>query len=192
MKRYGLMGLSAWILIVALVSNMGGATLEASPAVSPTWTRVAPPTLTPTATPTPLPTITPRPPITPTFTPAATPTSTAPASRPGALIWLRVQSETTAPLPVTLWTVVQWQDAQGDWHDVEGWRGTLDEVAKNEGRKVWWLPVDLFGAGPFRWVVYAPHGGTMLATSPAFYLPTATGQRTMVTVTLSPPAPLPQ
>ncbi|HQE93732.1 MAG TPA: hypothetical protein PLH19_02460 [Anaerolineae bacterium] len=181
MRRYNILWLGIVGLVLALLSGVGSAATDALPTPPiPTWTRVAPPTFTlASATPTTLPTITPWPPSTIT-------------SRPGALIWLRVQSETTVPLPATLWTVVQWQDAQGDWHDVEGWRGTLDEVAKNEGRKVWWLPADLFGAGPFRWVVYAPHGGAMLAISPAFYLPTATGQRTMVTVTLSPPAPLPQ
>jgi hypothetical protein len=24
------------------------------------------------------------------------------------------------------WTVVQWQDTAGNWHDVEGWQGWLD------------------------------------------------------------------
>ena len=30
------------------------------------------------------------------------------------------------PAQTGLWAVVQWQDAVGDWHDVEGWRGALD------------------------------------------------------------------
>ncbi|MEJ5309102.1 MAG: hypothetical protein WHX52_04980 [Anaerolineae bacterium] len=168
MKRYGLIGLSALVLIVALVSNTGGATLEASPAISPTWTRVAPPTLTPT----------PFSVISPLFTP------TAPALREGATIWLRVQSSASDPRWQTLWTVVQWQDALGDWHDVEGWRGALDEVVGGEGRKVWWLPADLFGAGPFRWLVYAQPGGALLATSEAFRLPDSTGQIEIVTVVI--------
>ncbi len=172
MRRYGLIGLGALILIVALVSNTGGATLEASPAISPTWTRVAPPTLTPTPA---WPVVTPS--LPPTVTPAA------PLARDGAAIWLRVQGRAGDPRWQSLWTVVQWQDALGDWHDVEGWRGTLDEVAKGEGRKVWWLPAELFGAGPFRWVIYAQPDGAVLASSPAFHLPESAGKVEFVTVT---------
>lgn len=171
MKHYGLIWLSALILIVALVSNTGGATLEASPAVSPTWTRVAPPTFTPTPS---LPAVTPSPP--PTVTPAA------PLPRDGATIWLRVQGSADDPRWQNLWAVVQWQDALGGWHDVEGWRGTLDEIVAGEGRKVWWLPADLFGAGPFRWLVYAQPEGALLATSEAFHLPDSTGRVEIVTV----------
>lgn len=165
MKPRGLVGLSALVLIVALMRSTGGAALQASPAVSPTWTRVAPPTLTPT----------------PSLSPATPPvTLTAPSSCGGAAIWLRVQGNAADSRWRGLWTVVQWQDALGDWHDVEGWRGPLDEVAKGEGRKVWWLPADLFGAGPFRWLVYAQPGGALLATSSAFYLPGSEGQTTVV------------
>ena len=46
------------------------------------------------------------------------------------------------------WTVVQWQDAWGDWHDVEGWRGALDEVVSAEGRKIWWCIVRIWAKGP--------------------------------------------
>lgn len=169
MRRYGLIGLSALIWIVALMSHTGGATLEASPAISPTWTRVAPPTFTPTPSPS---------------APPATVTPAAPLPRGGATIWLRVQGSTDDPRWQTLWTVVQWQDALGNWHDVEGWRGTLDEVVGGEGRKVWWLPADLFGAGPFRWQVYAQPGGTLLATGEAFYLPDSTGRIEVVTVVI--------
>ena len=169
MRHYGLIGLSALILIAALMSNAGGATLEASPAASPTWTRVAPPTLTPTPTPS-----------------AAAPTATpaAPAPRDGATIWLRVQGSAGDPRWQTLWTVVQWQDALGDWQDVEGWCGTLDEIVTGEGRKVWWLPVDLFGAGPFRWQVYAHPGGALLATSEAFHLPDSVGRIRFVAIAI--------
>ncbi|HOT93149.1 MAG TPA: hypothetical protein PLN71_16425 [Anaerolineae bacterium] len=168
MRRYGWIGLSALILMVALMSNTGGAMLEASPAIAPTWTRVAPPTLTPTPAP---PTATP---------PAIPPTAAGPA---GAAIWLRMQGRVDDPRWQSLWTVVQWQDALGDWHDVEGWRGALDAAVGGEGRKVWWLPADLFGAGPFRWQVFAQPGGMLLATSEAFYLPESAGQIKIVTVT---------
>lgn len=169
MKRSGWIGLGALILIVALASNTGGATLEASPALAPTWTRVAPPTFTPTPSPS-------APP--PTVTPAAS------LPRDGAAIWLRVQGRADDLRWQNLWTVMQWQDALGNWHDVEGWRGTLDEVAKGEGRKVWWLSSDLFGAGPFRWLVYAQPNGVLLATSEAFHLPDATGRIEIVTVVI--------
>jgi hypothetical protein len=32
-----------------------------------------------------------------------------------------------------LWTSVQWQDAGGEWHAVEGWQGTLDGVRLGDG-----------------------------------------------------------
>ncbi|MBN1874662.1 MAG: hypothetical protein JXA33_10565 [Anaerolineae bacterium] len=129
--------------------------------------------------------------VTPTR-PASPPLPTAPVSTvvpspsiesEGALIWLRVQGQPIDSHWQSLWTVVQWQDAFGDWHDVEGWRGTLDEVGVGEGRKVWWLPADLFGVGPFRWQVYTQPAGALLATSQAFYLPDLVGQIEVVTVT---------
>ena len=33
------------------------------------------------------------------------------------------------------WSAVQWQDVNGDWHNVDGWRGTLDEW----GTRRWWV-----------------------------------------------------
>jgi hypothetical protein len=70
-----------------------------------------------------------------------------------------------------LWTVVQWQDLKGNWHDVDGWRGNLDEVTGEEGTKTWWLPNSLSGRGPFRWLVYESEGGGLVATSEPFRLP---------------------
>jgi hypothetical protein len=75
-----------------------------------------------------------------------------------------------------LWTVVQWQDPMGTWHDVEGWRGTLDEVKSSEdgavtGYKTWWVGGEHMGEGPFRWLVYRSKGGQVLATSESFDLP---------------------
>jgi hypothetical protein len=67
-----------------------------------------------------------------------------------------------------LWTVVEWQDAFGDWHEVEGWRGALDEVARGEGRKVWWVSLDDLGKGPFRWTVCRRPAGRPLAHSKPF------------------------
>jgi len=91
-----------------------------------------------------------------------------------------------------LWTVVQWQDHSGDWHDVEEWQGTLDEVNNDkdkgmyEGEKVWWAAKADFDKGPFRWVVYRGRGGKLLAQSESFYLPHFTGETVRVEVLIVP------
>jgi len=59
----------------------------------------------------------------------------------------------------------------GDWHDVEGWQGTLDEVNDGVGKKVWWVVKSDLGKGPFRWMIYQGQGGRPLAQSEPFYLP---------------------
>lgn len=65
------------------------------------------------------------------------------------------------------WSVVQWLDARGDWHDVEGWRGHPDA----DGGKRWWVQSKDFGTGPFRWAVYVAEGGPEMAASAPFRLP---------------------
>jgi len=57
--------------------------------------------------------------------------------------------ELAAPEHAGAWSVVQWQDSAGNWHDVEGWRGTLD----SNGYIRWWVAAKDFGTGPFRWVI---------------------------------------
>lgn len=84
-----------------------------------------------------------------------------------------------------LWTVVQWQDALGGWHDVEGWRGPLDEMVNGEGRRVCWVLDKDFGTGPFRWTVYRSRSGRLLGYSESFHLPRDAGQTVAVTVTVS-------
>jgi hypothetical protein len=88
---------------------------------------------------------------------------TAPAAPP-AVGAIRLEA---AGAPATAWTVVQWQDALGGWHDVQGWQGDLDEGQE----KVWWVLEKDFGTGPFRWVVMARKGGAAWKTSEAFTLP---------------------
>ncbi len=78
-----------------------------------------------------------------------------------------------ATIELTAWppggmSVVQWQDSNGDWQDIEGWRGTLDSA----GRIRWWVAAKDFGSGPFRWVVGE-------AASEPFNLP-AVGAETVV------------
>jgi hypothetical protein len=96
-----------------------------------------------------------------------------------AVIELHVQ-----PAQSDRWTVVQWQDALGGWHDVEGWRGTLDEVSNGVGKKTWWVARHDFDTGPFRWVVYQSQGGKLLAASEAFLLPHIENTTTVVEVSL--------
>jgi hypothetical protein len=83
--------------------------------------------------------------------------------------------------PDGVWTIVQWQDTAGGWHDIDGWQGTLDV-----GHRItWWLAPDLFGKGPFRWLVYQGERGKLLATSDSFYLPDAEMEELWVEVSLS-------
>ena len=97
--------------------------------------------------------------------PTLTPTS---QSSTGAYIELRLPTDN-----INLWTVVQWQDGEGNWHDVESWRGILDEIHDHKGDKIWWVLPGEYGDGPCRWQVYDRAGGKLLATSHAFYLPMA-------------------
>lgn len=109
----------------------------------------------------------------------ATPTPTAvPASyvREGGLIELHVH-----PIQTGLWTLIQWQDARSQWHDVDGWRGTLDGDFQ-----VWWVAPRDFGKGPFRWQIYQSYGGRLLATSYSFSLPQRTGVTVRIDVGIRP------
>lgn len=98
---------------------------------------------------------------------SAPPTSPPPAAAPAAATsegaWIELYVPDADP---ELWTVVQWQDARGGWHDVEGWQGTLDDRKKR-----WWVAPGHFGNGPFRWVLLRERGGPPLATSQTFNLP---------------------
>ena len=129
----------------------------------------------------------------PTWTPGPAPIKTpqgAPLPEPGwggGAIELQVRfSPARLKHWQEVWAVVQWQDAWGDWHDVEGWRGTLDEIVGAEGRKTWWVYRQDLGKGPFRWLVYDRAGGKLLAASQSFNLPGASGQTVKVQVELEP------
>jgi hypothetical protein len=75
------------------------------------------------------------------------------------------------------WGVVQWQDSAGNWHDVEGWRGSL-----LAGGQSWWVDRKDFGAGPFRWVVSESAAGPVLGASQPFSLPSGANQVMVITV----------
>ena len=68
-------------------------------------------------------------------------------------------------------SVVQWQDSAGDWRDVEGWRGNLNDA----GQIRWWVAAKDFGSGPFRWTVGE-------AASEPFNLPSGAGQTVLVSI----------
>jgi len=138
------------------------------------------------AAPSPLPT---RP--IPTDTPTPTLTSTVPIS--GVLVSpesstivlvARAEQATRAAQWRALWTWVEWQDGDGAWQEVVGWRGALDSITAGGGRKAWSVPPSLFGHGPFRWGVAAQRGGTVLVYSAPFDLPERAGQTLEVAVTL--------
>lgn len=93
----------------------------------------------------------------------------------GGIIELRVGGM-TAPL----WSEVEWQDASGNWHTVDGWRGT---VAMTQ-RLQWWVGAENLGEKTFRWRVYDAPAGDLLATSETFDLPAHNLQRVIVPIAL--------
>lgn len=80
------------------------------------------------------------------------------------------------------WTVVQWQDGLGTWHDVEGWMGEIS----NENLVVWTVLPTEQGSGPFRWLVYTAPEGDLLSCSDPFYAPSLLGDTTWVWVPVVP------
>lgn len=95
----------------------------------------------------------------PTLTPTPTPVSPAPNL---ARILLVAGSAYEGA-----WTVVQWQDKPGEWHDVENWQGEM-----RNGWIRWRVAPKDWNTGPFRWQVYDKADGTLLASTASFTLPT--------------------
>jgi hypothetical protein len=99
----------------------------------------------------------------------------------GAHIELRVQ-----PGLGGAWTVVQWQDGMGRWHDVDGWRAQIEsDQAVN-----WWVAPKHLDTGPYRWLVYREQDRRAVVwASELFYLPKQ-GDTLVVTAAVSmQPAP---
>ena len=96
-----------------------------------------------------------------------------PGTPVGAYIELHMQGPSAG-----VWSVVQWQDANGDWQNVEGWQGVVDN-----GYRRWWVAAKDFGKGPFRWVVFNSPGGLLIATSNPFNLPVLPNNVVYVSVT---------
>jgi len=149
-------------------------------------TRAAPSALPPRPTPQPTPALPPRP----------TPQSEIVCRKTGGFIVLRFRTTQERVWGLIhwqeLWSVVQWQDGQGNWHNVEGWQGGFDVFYHNideeicEGRKTWWVDGDDFIKGPFRWVIYQRRKGKLLAQSELFYLPLFAGQTVRTDISLVP------
>jgi hypothetical protein len=108
--------------------------------------------------------------------------------RPRTLIVLSLHlpAGTSPTVWPQVWTVVQWQDAGGAWHDVAGWRGALDEAAFGSGKKTWVVADKDLGTGPFAWRVYARPGGDLLTASPPFRLPSVSGDVLEIRITAAP------
>ena len=132
--------------------------------------------------------------VPPTVPPTATPPPTPTVRRPvvtGAFIALLARGATPE-----MWTVVQWQDGWGAWHDVAGWQGGFDALGGGWGTKRWWLAADLLGRGPFRWQIRQGRAGETLAVSYPFCMPASLGATVQVSVTLgarrasAPPTPV--
>ncbi len=176
-------------LFAAALPSPGQATVAAAPP-RPTLT----PTLCPTSSPTPSPT------LCPTSSPAPSPTL-QPASRTasaGGRIALYAQFSQTWPWAnihwQDLWTIVQWQDVRGEWHDVAGWQGGLNSVEIGEngevvGQQVWWVAQADLGKGPFRWLVYQGKESAQLVESDSFYLPHHARETTHVWILLASKSP---
>lgn len=114
----------------------------------------------------------PRP--TPAITPMPLPKAPKPMSPPLRLSHIRLL---VAPAQEGLWSVVEWQGADGEWHVVDGWQGTIDG-----GSKRWAVHERNFGEGPFRWVVYDSPAGRVMDTSVTFVLPHSAGEELIVRI----------
>jgi hypothetical protein len=131
-------------------------------------------------------------PTRPVFTPV--PPERPVAAEDGALIQLRAQFSCSWPWVdkpwYEVWSWIQWQDSLGQWHNVDGWQGTLEDIQSYNGIymafKTWRLFDGLYGQGPFRWVVSDSYMGTTVAISEPFYLPAQSGQVLCVDVLLDP------
>lgn len=111
--------------------------------------------------------------ITPTATAVATdPAPISPTS--GAYIRLEIMPE-----GLVYWTEIEWQDGLGDWHKVDGWRGstTNDQIQ-------WFVGSELLGSGPFRWLVFSEENEMLLGVTNQFCMPSNSGDIQILTINL--------
>ena len=117
-----------------------------------------------------------------------TSTTTAPVQPTGSILITSLSCPTScnasaitakfAGLPASSWITVEWLDGNGHWQTVMGWQGTADFTdASGSLVKQFGVYQANYGQGPFRWAVYnAQNGGSLVAVSPNFNLPSADGQ----------------
>lgn len=124
----------------------------------------------------------------PTGDGAASTTTVAPAAAGGPVVGVPRPNFSTITVqvpgvPEGAWVGVQWRDVNGNWHNVDGWQGPLERsTATGQSSKHWGVFERDYGRGPFRWIVYAPTGGAVFATSPSFFLPSGGGANLAMTV----------
>jgi hypothetical protein len=92
--------------------------------------------------------------------------------------WIELYAQ---PAQAGLWGAVQWCDSAGGWHDVEGWKGSVDT-----GFQSWGVFPSEFGRGPFRWVVSQGSGGKIVGESAQFNLPAQQKETVTVRVSVTP------
>lgn len=164
-----------WGLLLILLTMVFGALLLATPSQAAPLPQGVPTELPPRPTP--------EWPVRPTPVPTVTPT-TPDADDDDAAVFVGDPSYvklTFSPVLRNMWAAVQWQDDQGNWHDVEGWQGELSM----DGEQLWWVdPSDYGRSGNFRWVVYLYQGGPQIANTYTFYLPGSAGENVHVYRTL--------
>lgn len=86
----------------------------------------------------------------------------------------KIQLQPSARPLGAVWTWVEWQDADGEWHQVDGWQGELDA----DDQKTWWVGADHLGTGPFRWLLAVDDQRPFV--SAPFNLPTLPGETLVV------------
>ncbi len=84
-----------------------------------------------------------------------------------------------SPTPVGVEGVVQWQDVNGNWNDVGGWKRNLQN-----GYERWTVEAKDFNTGPFRWVVRNSQSEVVVGPSESFNLPAGANETLQVTMTL--------
>ena len=112
--------------------------------------------------------------VDPLLPPRPTPEPVAATSTSqGATIILSIPVADGASIDSDDWALVQWQDNQGDWHNVAGWQGNLAYDASTKSWEViWWVARANLGEKSFRWVIYSDEGrAKRVATSETFDLP---------------------
>lgn len=110
--------------------------------------------------------------------PAAEPTAEPVKPQEGGKIVLHLYPDQRA------WTVVQWQDKFGQWHDIHSWQGDAAWDEQNQEWIVeWWVARENFSEGPFRWTGYADQSQNQRKfVTASFTLPDQAGQVTHVSV----------